>query len=328
MNIFAPFRIQRSPFRTAVVRRPAASEPEPGSVRPQARELPAGREVRQVLPLQLLRPEAQEVPGAEPVVARDGERERAVEARDLLDHHRRTPSAPSSEPPYASGTFMPSTPSSPSIRTVSRGNSPVSSHRARLRLHLALAEVAHGALEVEVLVGEIEVHGSSHRPSTTRLRRYAQGERLSSYGERTSSPASPLASAPASARTTARNTRTASPARRAARSPGTTASTTSSLASCSDVDVLLGTRRAAAARTRRARASGLLLDLVEVDGVHRRLRAHDRDHGLRQREAGVGLEGGAAHGVEARRRRPSARRRRCFGTVASLTARSSWRRRG
>ncbi len=36
MNILVPLRIHLSPLRTAVVFMPAASEPEPGSVRPQA----------------------------------------------------------------------------------------------------------------------------------------------------------------------------------------------------------------------------------------------------------------------------------------------------
>ena len=36
MNIFEPFSTHPFPLRTAVVRSPAASEPLPGSVRPQA----------------------------------------------------------------------------------------------------------------------------------------------------------------------------------------------------------------------------------------------------------------------------------------------------
>src|SRR5215467_7085291 len=43
-----------------------------------------------------------------------------------------------------------------------------------------------------------------------------------------------------------------------------------------------------------------LHDLVVVDGVDGRLRPHDGDLPLGKREGGVGLEGGAAHGVEAR----------------------------
>ena len=41
------------------------------------------------------------------------------------------------------------------------------------------------------------------------------------------------------------------------------------------------------------------LDLVEVDGVDRRLGPHHRDLGAGQRDAGVGLEGRARHRVEA-----------------------------
>ena len=40
------------------------------------------------------------------------------------------------------------------------------------------------------------------------------------------------------------------------------------------------------------------LELVVVDGVDRRLRAHHRDRRARQRDAAVGLEGRAGHRVE------------------------------
>ena len=48
MNALVPSRTKASPVSTAVVRIAAASEPEPGSVRPQAPEHLAPRERRQV----------------------------------------------------------------------------------------------------------------------------------------------------------------------------------------------------------------------------------------------------------------------------------------
>ena len=87
-----------------------------------------------------------------------------------------------------------------------------------------------------------------------------------------------------------------------------------------DVDVL----RVLVAQLLDARgALGLVvdrLDLVEVDGVDRRLRAH---HGDRRAAAAPGSSRARRPGRTSRtgrRRRPCARPREIFGTVASLTA--------
>ena len=74
--------------RRAVVRRPAESLPLPGSVSAHAAShSPRGR-LREVLLLDGLAAERQDVPRAEPVVRGHGERERAVDPRDLLDADR------------------------------------------------------------------------------------------------------------------------------------------------------------------------------------------------------------------------------------------------
>ena len=127
MNIFEPFRTQPSPLRTAVERSPAASEPLPGSVRPQAASfsprasggtqrcrwasVPKWRIWLVPRPLWLAT-----VSASEPSY------------RAISSMMTATASMSRPEPPYSSGTVMPMRPSSPSLRTVSKGNSPVSSH--------------------------------------------------------------------------------------------------------------------------------------------------------------------------------------------------------
>ena len=84
------------------------------------------------------------------------------------------------------------------------------------------------------------------------------------------------------------------------RSVGITSSMTSSAASSVDVDVGAVLVAQLLDVGLSLRALGHLLDLVVVDRVHGRLRPHHRDGRGGQRDARVGLEGRAAHGVEAR----------------------------
>ena len=97
MNIFAPLSTQPLSLRTAVERIPAASEPLPGSVRAHAAELSSRRDLGDEPLAQLVAAEAEQVRGAEAIVRGDRQRERAVPARDLLDHARRRQSVSSSD---------------------------------------------------------------------------------------------------------------------------------------------------------------------------------------------------------------------------------------
>ena len=88
MNILVPLSTQWSPLRTAVVFIAAASEPLPGSVRPQAPSHSPVASFGQVLLLLGVVAEDPDVAGAQAVVGGHGERERAVVAGDLLDGDR------------------------------------------------------------------------------------------------------------------------------------------------------------------------------------------------------------------------------------------------
>ena len=85
MKFFEPFRTHVSPSRTAVVFVPPLSLPASGSVRPHApRSLPCASGVTHFL-FCASSAEEEDVVRAEAVVRRDGEADRAVHARELVD---------------------------------------------------------------------------------------------------------------------------------------------------------------------------------------------------------------------------------------------------
>ena len=88
MKFFEPLSTQPSPSRTAVVFVPPASRAGVGSVRPQAPIHSPGGELRHVAAPLRLGAEQVDVVRAEGVVRGDGEADRGVDARDLLDDRR------------------------------------------------------------------------------------------------------------------------------------------------------------------------------------------------------------------------------------------------
>ena len=193
-------------------------------------------------------------------------------------------------PPYSSGTAGRTGPSCPSARTISYGNVvPLVVLADDRRDHLAGelgARSRRSAACSSLSLKSVHAHWSSAQTGVTPWRRREKWRSL------------PRAAA---------NRRTSS----SRRSSGSTiVSTTSSLASrtMSMSRLVLG-----ALGGDERRPLGLVGDrgdLVGVDGVDGRLGAHHGDLRGGQRDRGVGLEAGAGHRVEARRRTPCAPRRR------------------
>ncbi len=101
MNCLVPLMTQPSPSRTARVCIDAASLPDDASVSPQAASCSPVRQRDEVLLLLRLGAEHEDVRGAEPVVCRDRQAHRRIDAGQLLDadavvhrRHRRPAVAP------------------------------------------------------------------------------------------------------------------------------------------------------------------------------------------------------------------------------------------
>ena len=160
MNCLAPSITQPSSSSLARVRTLPASEPASGSVRPKAPSfLPAQRSGMQAL-LLLLAAEQVDRLRAQRRVRAHRDRHRRVDARELLDRERvgeRVAARRRRTPP---GTGCPSARARrawPRSRTgsASRGRAPPR------RADLALGEIADGAADQLVVVGEIEVHAGN-----------------------------------------------------------------------------------------------------------------------------------------------------------------------
>jgi len=126
MNVFEPLSTQWSPFLTAVVRMPAASDPEPGSVSAQAASFSpvasAGSQRRFCSSLPKRRMWLVPRPLWLATVRASDPSKRATSSMTTAPAR-----APSAAPPYSSGTDNPRKPSSPSLRTTWWGNSSFSS---------------------------------------------------------------------------------------------------------------------------------------------------------------------------------------------------------
>src|SRR5882672_4257540 len=127
MNIFAPFSSQPLSLRTAVERMAAASDPLPGSVKPQAASfLPAAMSgMNRLRSSSLPNRSRWEVPRplCEATVSASDPSQRAISSTTQA-----TESVSSSDPPSSSGTVMPRRPSSPRCPTTSRGKRSSRSH--------------------------------------------------------------------------------------------------------------------------------------------------------------------------------------------------------
>ena len=160
MKFFEPFSTQCWPSRTAVVRMPPASEPEPGSVRPQQPTFsPRASGGRNVASAPRCRPG-----GCGRSTGRGAPRATARRPRPRAPAPpSRSPSRASRapEPPYSSGQQAPATPSAPSRAKISRGNSCFSSHSRECGASSALGELAHGLAQQLLLFAQLEVHIAS-----------------------------------------------------------------------------------------------------------------------------------------------------------------------
>src|SRR5882724_3159103 len=127
MNIFAPFSTQPLSLRAAVERIAAASDPLPGSVKPQAASfLPAAMSgMNRLRSSSLPNRSRWEVPRplCEATVSASDPSQRAISSTTQA-----TESVSSSDPPSSSGTVIPRRPSSPSCPTTSRGKRSSRSH--------------------------------------------------------------------------------------------------------------------------------------------------------------------------------------------------------
>ena len=120
MNVFEPLSTQRSPFRTAVVFMPAASEPLPGSVSAQAPKASPVASRGRYFRFWASEPKSLrcEVPRplCEAMVRASEPSYRAISSTTTA-----TARLPSPEPPRSSLMRMPKNPSCPSSRTTSVG---------------------------------------------------------------------------------------------------------------------------------------------------------------------------------------------------------------
>ena len=85
MNCLVPLMTQQSPSRTADERIAPASLPADASVSPHAASFSPRRERHEVRALLFVGSEHRDVRGAQPVVRGDGQRDRRIDARELLD---------------------------------------------------------------------------------------------------------------------------------------------------------------------------------------------------------------------------------------------------
>ena len=122
----------RSPLRTARVRAAPASEPEPGSVRPQRAQRLAARQPRQVLLLLRLVAGQVDVPGAERVVRRHRQPDGRVGAGHLLQRDRRSRGTSSPRRRTSRGSASRAGPSRPAPGSISCGKRSSSSQRRAL----------------------------------------------------------------------------------------------------------------------------------------------------------------------------------------------------
>ena len=174
MNCLAPSITHSPPSRRARVRVLPASEPASGSVRPKAASRSPDVSCGQPLLLLLLRAEQVDRLRAERGVRAERDRDRGVDARELLDRDRVGERVGAGaavllgerDPHPAELAELPDD-------LVGEGLRPV--ELAGDRGDLALGEVADGGAERLVLLGEVEVHGEEvsrrARPGPRRARR-------------------------------------------------------------------------------------------------------------------------------------------------------------
>ena len=85
---------------------------------------------------------------------------RRIDAGELLDADAVVDAPTWPAPPYASGTWMPSRPSSPRRGTSSVGKCCASSHSRTCGTDFGLRELAHAAAQQLLILGQAEVHGA------------------------------------------------------------------------------------------------------------------------------------------------------------------------
>src|SRR5271154_2034147 len=127
MNVLLPFNTHLSPFFTAVVRAPPASEPEPGSVSPHApshsplASFGIHRFLCSSLPASIMWFVHSELCAATIIPTLPSTRDSSSTASTYSTY-------PFPAPPNDSGKITPSSPTSPSFFTTAWGNSLFSSH--------------------------------------------------------------------------------------------------------------------------------------------------------------------------------------------------------
>ena len=160
MKFFDPLISQCWPSRTAVVRMPPASEPEPGSVSPQQPTFSpfasGGRKRRFCSSLPARWMCAEHRPWW---AASDSATPASTRASSSITIAQS--SVPRPEPPYSSRQQAPATPSAPRRAKISRGKLLLLVPLARVRGELGLGEIAHGLAQQLLLLAQLEIHVAS-----------------------------------------------------------------------------------------------------------------------------------------------------------------------
>ena len=173
MNIFEPFTTQESSRSSAVVRAAPASEPASGSVSPKAAHPAAGGEVGQ--PARLLLVRAEEVDRHRPQrgVRRDRDRDRRVDARQLLDRERVADRVTA----RAAVLLGEGDPHEPQLRHLADeldGETALAVELLGDRRDALAGERADGVADQLVLGRQVEVHAGGHGRRVNRYRSIAR----------------------------------------------------------------------------------------------------------------------------------------------------------
>ena len=171
MNIFVPLRTQSVAVAARGGREARRVAPAPRLGERPRREPLAARGLRQILLLLRLGAERQDVAGAEAVVRRDGERERAVDARDLFDADR-VARRVHSRAAVLLGDADAEQAELGELRDELLREALFLVPFPRVRCDLAAREIAHGLAQEGVVLGEVEVHVAFNELPRPLLRRH------------------------------------------------------------------------------------------------------------------------------------------------------------